>query len=290
MYDSWPSTTAMMVSLMRGIGAPARVVDPLAARLLPEPVGALVGLGRLLAQRPAGVWVMRLASLGLLEHITLRTRAIDAALTTEARKRPIEQLVILGAGLDARAWRLTALRDATVFEVDHPATQRFKLDRLGAAQPVAREVVHVAVDFETQSLDERLAACGHDASRPTVWLWEGVTPYLTRDATEASLSALAARSAPGSALVVSYATPSMVSLPALLHPIGLAAFMLIGEPLRGAISTEALSAMLSARGLSTEHDSGAADWAQRFDPARQRPWVIIHERLMFGRVPTTEPS
>ena len=103
-----------------------------------------------------------------------RTVAIDEAVRAAASP----QVVILGAGLDGRAWRMQELRDVTVFEVDHPDSQRVKRARVSALQQVARDVRFVPVDFTRDRLDDALAAAGHDATRPTTWIWEGVVMYL----------------------------------------------------------------------------------------------------------------
>ncbi|WP_431934332.1 class I SAM-dependent methyltransferase [Micromonospora sp. RP3T] len=91
------------------------------------------------------------------ELMAPRTVAVDDAV----RERPGPQVVILGAGLDGRAWRMPELAGAAVFEVDQPASQRDKRDRTGA-------------------LPDALAAAGHRADMPTTWVWQGVVPYLTR--------------------------------------------------------------------------------------------------------------
>src|SRR5207253_10743350 len=114
------------------------------------------------------------------------------------------QLVILGAGLDGRAWRLSSLSNARVFEVDHPDTQAYKRERLGALKPAAKQVDFVPVDFEADSLEASLLRAGHDAAAPTAWVWEGVVMYLTPEAVRSTLKAIAARSAPGSTLIVNY--------------------------------------------------------------------------------------
>ncbi len=119
--------------------------------------------------------------------MALRTLAIDGALV-EALKRGATQLVILGAGLDGRAFRMPELKDVRVFEVDHPATQAYKRERLAALTPTASNVAFVAVDFERDSLNDALAAAGHRAEVPTVWVWEGVIVYLTDAALRATLN------------------------------------------------------------------------------------------------------
>ena len=107
-----------------------------------------------------------------------RTVAIDDAV----RDHGAAQVVVLGAGLDARAWRMPELARATVFEVDHPASQRDKQRRLGDLAPTAGQVVPVAVDLEHDPLAPALEAAGFDPALETTWVWEGVVPYLTSDA------------------------------------------------------------------------------------------------------------
>src|SRR5256885_4200213 len=110
------------------------------------------------------------------EGVAARTVAIDDAV--KARATP--QVVILGAGLDTRAWRMAELAHATVFEVDHPSSQRDKQHRIAALPPPTGPLTLVPVDFTTDRLDNSLHAAGHRADKPTTWLWEGVVPYLTR--------------------------------------------------------------------------------------------------------------
>ena len=117
-----------------------------------------------------------------------RTVAIDDAV----RAATAPQVVILGAGLDGRAWRMPELRDVTVFEVDHPDSQRVKRARVSALEPVARDIRFVPVDFTRDRLDDALAAAGHDATRATTWIWEGVVMYLELSDIDATLSVIAA--------------------------------------------------------------------------------------------------
>ena len=84
------------------------------------------------------------------------------------RETDARQVVILGAGLDGRAWRMPELRAAVVFEVDHPDTQREKVARAAALVRVAREVRYVPVDFTRDRLD--------DSSPPRVTIPRGPPP------------------------------------------------------------------------------------------------------------------
>jgi methyltransferase (TIGR00027 family) len=138
------------------------------------------------------------------EAMAVRTVAIDDAVRAGANP----QLVILGAGLDGRAWRMPELSGVDVFEVDHPASQQDKCERATALDPTAGPLRFVAVDLTQAALGAALAAAGHQESRQTTWVLEGVIPYLTPGDAAAAVAAVADRSAPGSRLVVSYQTRS----------------------------------------------------------------------------------
>jgi methyltransferase (TIGR00027 family) len=137
--------------------------------------------------------------------MVVRTRHIDAALEASLT-RGVEQVVILGAGLDSRAYRM---RDqySTVrfFEVDSPATQQKKKERVEQLfGSLPSQVVYVPVDFETQSLEERLAEAGFSAEEPSFFVWEGVTMYLNAEAVDATLAFMAENSPAGSEIVFDY--------------------------------------------------------------------------------------
>jgi methyltransferase (TIGR00027 family) len=115
-----------------------------------------------------------------------------------------DQLVILGAGFDTRAHRLPAASAVATFEVDHPATQARKVAIVAGEGLDTRRVTYVPVDFEHDRLDTALLTAGFDTTRPAVFVWEGVTNYLTADAVDATLAVVRALAAPGSVLVFTY--------------------------------------------------------------------------------------
>jgi methyltransferase (TIGR00027 family) len=196
------------------------------------------------------------SSFGLVEHLSRRTFAIDAVL----RDHAAPQVVVLGAGLDARAHRMVELAEADVFEVDHPSTQRYKRRRAADLSVHARSLTYVPVDFERDDLAQRLAESGHDVAKPTMWLWEGVTMYLTRDAVRATLAIMAARSAPSSTIALTYGTRELASRSLVmgpLRPFVKPAFALLGEPLRYLPSPAAIAALVTEQGFAVERDSGA---------------------------------
>jgi methyltransferase (TIGR00027 family) len=185
-----------------------------------------------------------------------RTVAIDEAI----RDAGAPQVVILGAGLDGRAWRMKELANAVLFEVDHPDSQREKRARAASLTPMAREIRFVAVDFTRDSLDEALAAAGHDPAVPTTWVWEGVVMYLTVPQIEATLSIVSARSRPESTLVVLYHRPSWK-----LRWIGLVVRRL-GEPFRSSLSPAQMRELLAKHHFRTFRDESAAEIAVRLSP------------------------
>src|SRR3954466_2763991 len=105
--------------------------------------------------------------------------------------RGVRQVVILGAGLDTFSLR-NPHAGVIVYEVDHPATQAWKRERLAeAGMALPPSLIFAPVDFERQSLAEALAAAGFCGDQPAYFQWLGVTPYLTREAIVSTLDFVA---------------------------------------------------------------------------------------------------
>jgi methyltransferase (TIGR00027 family) len=188
--------------------------------------------------------------------MALRTSTIDAALRL-AVARGTTQVVILGAGLDGRAWRMTELAGSHLFEVDHPATQAFKQRHLAALPQSIASVTFVPIDFERESLDAALARAGHDDTQPTCWIWEGVVMYLSPQVVRSTLASIAGRSAKGSTLIVNYHTTMRKGLVRLI-------LRMLGEPVKSHWTREEMAEALRAAGFGMIEDSGVGDWAKRF--------------------------
>ncbi len=148
---------------------------------------------------------------GIREFLVARCRYIDDYLQS-CIEDGIRQLVILGAGFDSRAYRFEALKGRVkVFEVDHPATQKVKIERLKKVLPVLPgHVVYVSVDFETDTLEQRLSESGYDEGLKTLFIWEGVVCYLTPEAVDGTLAFVANHSGAGSLVVFDYIYSSVV--------------------------------------------------------------------------------
>ena len=207
--------------------------------------------------------------------MALRTSAIDNAVR-DAIAGGATQLVILGAGYDGRAWRMSELAGVNVFEVDHPATQTDKRARVSAL-PAAKGTVHfISIDFERESLDSVLERAGHDRASPTCWIWEGVVMYLTRDAMRATLAAIARRSARGSTLIVNYHTSHRRFIARIL-------FRLIGEPQISAWTREEMASDLRSAGFVVRDDSAMTDWNDRFAGAKAKVERAAYMRIAVAR-------
>jgi len=232
-------------AVAHGTTSVARFADPTALALLPDDARATVE--RIRANTaPKGIRARteRLFHLQRSQMMVARTVAIDDAI----RGASSPQLVILGAGLDGRAWRMPELRNVVVFEVDHPDSQRDKRARVGALTQTAREVRFVPVDFERRTIDDALEKAGHDRVRTTTWVWEGVVMYLTAADVEATLAVIERRSAAGSRLIVAYHSPAL-----MLKLVG-TIVRHMGEPLRSTFTADAMATLLAKHRFAVVRD------------------------------------
>jgi methyltransferase (TIGR00027 family) len=277
------SQTAVLVCMGRALAHGrtdvGRFSDPTAFTLLPD--DARTSVTRLRAgAAPKGVrqHLQREYLDRNSKMMVARTIAIDEAV----RDAGSPQVVILGAGLDGRAWRMPELRDVTVFEVDHPASQQDKRARVDPLTRTAREVRFVPVDFTRDRLDDALAAAGHDPSLPTTWIWEGVVMYLTPADIERTLAAIARRSAKRSRVIVAYHRPAL-----MLWFVGWVVRR-VGEPLRSAFTPEAMRALLGKHGFAIVRDQDIPTIGAAVSPEIARATrPIKHSRIATAdRVPT----
>jgi methyltransferase (TIGR00027 family) len=193
-----------------------------------------------------------------------RTVAIDEAV----RAAGTPQVVVLGAGLDGRPWRMPELAAATVYEVDHPASQQDKRARVAELTPLAGALHWVPVDFSRDRLGEALDAAGHAARTPTTWVWEGVVPYLTEAEVDATVAAVAARSAAGSTLVVNYQQPGAGAVVGRLFA---QAMLLLArtrspwrdEPRRSSWTAATMGELVARHGLTVTADEDTLTIARR---------------------------
>ena len=198
------------------------------------------------------------------------------------------QYVILGAGLDSFAWRRPDLLGSlTVFEVDHPASQAWKLERVRElGLPLSDSQVFVPVDFEAGPVQDVLGPAGFDWAQPAMFCWTGVAPYLTAQAIESTLRTIAA-AAPGSEVVFSYRAEDCALDDAgteyarIYTPIAAS----VGEPLQPGWPVSEIDRLISRCGLTVVDHPARADLQQRYFASRTdglRPYTF--ETLVSARV------
>lgn len=211
MQQAHPSRTALRVAMRRAAhqlydAHPLVFDDPIAVAILGPHAAELERTpGRDPANKP------RPFSIALRAFLVARSRYAEDLLA-QAVARGVNQYVLLGAGLDTFAHRnpYPALR---VFEVDHPATQQWKLDLLHAGDlPSPANLTYAPVDFEQQSLPEQLHAAGYSSAAPAFFSWLGVVPYITLAAFRSTIRFLSSQP-PGSGLVFDYTQPRSVLSP-----------------------------------------------------------------------------
>jgi methyltransferase (TIGR00027 family) len=283
------SLTAEGVALIRTVFAASPdgtyAQDPVGPAILMRPLRRPARLARaMVARAPRLLRLFSRLGTGLPEGVALRTLRLDELVRVVVEEGGT-QIVLLGAGLDLRAFRLDELAAPaiTVFEVDHPDTQRVKRRRLGDRLPQAHELHFVAVDFESQSLEKELLAAGFSSSKPSVVIWEGVTMYLRPEARRSTISALGRLLAPGSRVGISYVRPEMLAGP--LRSIQSSPLALLGEPLLGAVSSRTLENELEEAGFEVHEDDDAHGWAARYTGTKgPREWeriVVAMRRSLY---------
>ncbi len=194
-----PSRTALIPARQRAahqlLDEGSILYDPFAMKVLRDDEKDVLGFAN----------AHPVASIGRL-FTAARSRIAEDALSG-ALKRGIRQVVILGAGLDTFALRNPhGAREMRIYEVDHPATQAWKRERLAEAQiALPLRLAFVPVDFERDDVGEKLAAAGFQQKSPAFFTWLGVVPYLTQDAIGRTLDYIS--SIPNAEVVFDYLEP-----------------------------------------------------------------------------------
>jgi methyltransferase (TIGR00027 family) len=251
-----PSRTALGAAMHRAVHQMMEngviFADPYALQILDEEARAgLPAFASDVSQRS-----MRL-------FIAARSRFSEEAMTA-CIARGARQIVILGAGLDTFSLR-NPHAGVTVYEIDYPATQAWKRERLaqaGVALPPS--LTFAPIDFERQSLAEVLAAAGFRDDRPAYFQWLGVTPYLTREAITATLDFIAGIDR--AEVAFDYAEPFENYPQARRAPLIAVAEIAAarGEPWLSLFDPADMAALMRARGFAEFEDVTRAELARRY--------------------------
>ena len=285
MEASTPSRTALVTALMRSLHGrldPLPLLDdPWGGRLVPASAREAVAQ-RALQRLPEPERAAAAADLpAFADHALRATSSYTGVITrsrftedalAEAIARGVRQYVLVGAGFDSYALRLPpAARDLRIYEVDHPATQSFKLSCMaaaGIARPAAARFL--PADLASEDLAAALARSDFDPRAPAFFSWLGVTMYLTREANGQALQGIARCAAAGSELVFTY-IDALVFRPEsgeayrrfeLLRREVAA----LGEPFLSGFDPSTLAQELAVMGLELIDDFSDRELLARYDP------------------------
>jgi methyltransferase (TIGR00027 family) len=260
-----------------------RCPDHLAERLIGEPLRAMLAdpaaLRAELDRRFPGIYPFHIA----------RTKFTDQVLRDEVAAG-VRQVVVLGAGLDTRAWRFEQLlADTRVFELDFPGNQRQKRERLaraGLATPP--NLAFVPIDFARDALDTVLHGAGLEPGAATLFIWDGVSYYLDEASVRAVLRYVGTTAGAPRSVVFDYALRSFVE--GDRSPYGgpqiAAYFSAKGEPFLFGLDAGEVAPFLQGCGLRVQADLGPDELGARFaDPGKglpRLPFVGVY-RMVHAR-------
>ena len=234
--------------------------DPLAIHFLsPQMLGRFKNPLRRAIVR----WVMNHVYPGVNGAVVARVRFIDDYLNA-CIKKGLEQLVIIGAGYDTRAYRFNIPDNGLrVFEVDQQATQQVKISKLKSfLTDIPVHVNFVSVDIEKEKLKDKLLAAGYDANKKTLFIMEGLVMYLTKAVFGELLTFIAGCTGKGSSVVFDYLPESMVDGSVRTRE-GRSMYRHVvkkGEPFRFGMDSEQMDQFLSEKGFVHITNRSAAEY------------------------------
>jgi methyltransferase (TIGR00027 family) len=206
----------------------------------------------------------------------------------------LEQLVILGAGYDTRAYRIEGLKEnVKVFEVDHPNTQSFKIQKLKEIfGSIPENVVYIPVDFEKETFGQKLFDKRYNPSKKTLFVMEGLVMYIPPKAVAEILSFIVENSGEGSAIIFDYYPESVVDGTCTLE-IGKNIrnhLIQLGEPLQFGIEEEKIEDFLIQFGFSNVENVTSEDYKKEYFHGKNENRDVcellcfVHAVIGFGNI------
>ena len=281
MQPSTASKTALATSLMRALHTrtdPNRIIDdPWGDRLVPEAARESM---RQRATTGAVTDHDKAGDTGTDAFVDawLRGNAAYASVITQSRyaedalhsavARGCTQYVLVGAGFDSYALRTPPeSAHVSIYEVDHPATQFLKCQRILECGLSVRDSVHfLAADLSTESLSSVLERSSFDSTKPAFFSWLGVTTYLTREANLESLRSIASSTTAGSELVFTYVDQAAFETNEISSTAIGKSVASIGEPFLSGFNPKTLAQDLRDLGFALLEDLHVLQVVERYDP------------------------
>lgn len=285
MRKNQSSITAMGIAIARGVEsekpADERIFyDPYARKFVPAWLYLVLGFFM-----KSGYTEMR--GPGVSGYLIARERYIDDVLQGYLNDG-LQQLVILGAGFDSRAYRFDLAGRVKTYEVDHPVTQAEKISRLKKIFGVLPgHVRFIPIDFTTQTLADQFLSSDYDPSLKTLFIWQGVTMYLTSEAVDATLAFVVNHAASGSGIVFDYiyqaaldGTQKQVEVSNMRRY-----HFMTGEGLTYGIPEGSIQAFMQSRGFHDVVDVNAAYLREKYFTGKNvKRKIVGGYGIVVGRV------
>lgn len=277
-----PSRTAVLAAVARALHRreppPWILDDPFAMELAGDEAASV--LDALETEVPADI------RLDLIRWLCVRARFCEDAVE-RAVVGGVRQYVILGAGLDSFAYRRPDLvAQLRVFEIDHPASQAWKRQRLAEiGVPFPPGLVLAPLDFERETLAQGLRAASFDFELPSFVSLMGVTMYLTVDAIRATLRTVA-ECRPGSQIALTYNLPPerQDALGRRRHEAMSRLVAAMQEPWITFFDDEEVSRLLRDEGFASIELFGPEEAVQKYFPARSDILIGNVQRVALATV------
>jgi len=184
--------------------------DPYSEKLLPPFYKFYLKLMRNLKKLDSIMKKSEKSSPGIMGWFLCRDRYVDDILTECLKKKEVETVVNLGAGMDCRGYYIPGIERMRYFEVDHPDVIKKKIKQIKKiVGEFPDNVVYVPIDFQKQNLDVELKKAGYNLNSRTLFIWEAVSQYISKKANESTFNYIG-QAAPGSKLVFSYILKSFI--------------------------------------------------------------------------------
>jgi len=203
---------------------------------------------------------------GAGNSIVARVRYFDDVVNSSVGDG-LEQLVILGAGYDTRAYRIEGLKNVGIFEVDQLATQKIKVEKIKEIfGSLPDHVTYVSVDIGVDELGQRLLESGYDRSRKTLFILEGLSMYLPPETVDETLSFIAHNSGRSSAIVFDYIPQAVVDGTCELEAgkNWRKGVMAVGESFLFGIKEGGIETFLTQRGFSKVKNVTSEDYRKAY--------------------------
>ena len=233
------------------------------------------------------IFMYNTSAVGLLGLQVCRTKYIDDILK-KAINEGIKQIVILGTGFDTRAYRIPGINEIKVFEVDLPIILDKKQGIIRKCiGEIPNNVIFTPIDFNVQKLDEVLVAKDLEVSKPSLFIWEGVTQYITEEAITNTLKFISKNSS-GSRVVFTYILKSVIDGSSnIIDGEGLRNLFEAGnQPWHFGLNPSEVNDFIGKNNLRLIEDIGASYYQENYlKPIGRNLDISKFERIIYATVP-----